>query len=147
PDLIKQSSSQLTTMRISSLFITVSCVVAIATGDCGGGTISKTEASYLVNALNNVAVAQVFDNIKTYCSGNMCVDCVNNGFSGVEFQNLCSQACSEIRPAVGSGSSGYCNYPGIRGLTEVSYWRATSSLYAESTKPLKSLSSTNSTKA
>ncbi|KAG0366446.1 hypothetical protein BGX24_003682 [Mortierella sp. AD032] len=113
-------------MRITTLLVAISCVFAVAHAGCGGGSISGSEASHLKSALNNVANAQAHDNIKTYCSGNMCVACTNNGYQTQDFTNRCSQAASAIRNDVGSGSSGYCDYPGIKGLKEVNYWRAVS---------------------
>ncbi|KAF9176384.1 hypothetical protein BGZ50_000862, partial [Haplosporangium sp. Z 11] len=91
---------------------------------CGGGTIDGGEANSLKQALNTVSSAGLSGDTLTSCYNNMCVACVNNGHQEQNFRNKCSQAAGAIRPDVGAGSSAQCDYPGLKGLSTVSYWKS-----------------------
>ncbi|KAG0199122.1 hypothetical protein BGX28_007549, partial [Mortierella sp. GBA30] len=120
-----RSSPSISRMKFASLIVAVSCAFAVVQA-CGGGTIDGGEASSLRQALNTVSGAGLSGDTLTSCYNNMCVACVNNGYQEQNFRNKCSQAAGAIRPDVGAGSSGQCDYPGLKGLTTVSYWKSSS---------------------
>ncbi|KAF9287941.1 hypothetical protein BGZ68_001073 [Mortierella alpina] len=111
-------------MKFVSLVVALSCAFAVVQAGCGGGEISGSEADDLKLALNDVSSAPLSGDTLTYCNGNMCVACVNNVHTKSNLRNRCSQAAGAIQPDVGAGSSGQCNYPGLKGLSSVSYWQS-----------------------
>ncbi|KAI9236096.1 MAG: hypothetical protein BYD32DRAFT_419527 [Podila humilis] len=127
-------------MKLSTLailFIAVHFLFATAQAACGGSPIDEYKSKALVKSrgvFDQLSRSTPIDNIMTACVcyrsdkqqgclGFMCATCNNDNYSNEDFITRCEQAASAIRPDIGVGSSGWCEYPGLKGLRMVSYWK------------------------
>lgn len=115
----------------------VLCLFTIVQASCGGNPIDNYKSEALVKSkgvFDQLGRSTPIDDVMTACVcyrsdkqqgclGFMCATCNNNGYSNEDFIARCEQAALAIKPDVGVGSSGWCEYPGLKGLKMVSYWK------------------------
>ncbi|KAF9950508.1 hypothetical protein BGZ70_001334, partial [Mortierella alpina] len=99
-------------------------VLASVQAACGGGTISKDEADDLISALVRIGKnGAMKGKVLSLCSGKMCVACWDERHTELELREDCPNAGVAIAQDVGKGSSVWCDYPGLKGLQMVNYFR------------------------
>ncbi|KAF8924573.1 hypothetical protein BGZ47_003922, partial [Haplosporangium gracile] len=99
-------------------------VLASVQAACGGGKINKAEAADLASALVRIGKnGQMKGQVLSLCAGGMCVSCWDNRHTELELREDCPNAAVAIAQDVGTGSSAWCEYPGLKGLQMVNYFR------------------------
>ncbi|KAI9236099.1 MAG: hypothetical protein BYD32DRAFT_437743 [Podila humilis] len=133
-------STNLTTMKfttLATLFVAVPCLFTVVQAEpCGGGPLSRVESDalrtyrgalfqlYFATPINNsMSACFCYLSDKNGCKGSMCAACNNSDYSEEDFIKNCRQAVHAITPDVGPGSNAWCDYPGLKGLKMVNYWK------------------------
>ncbi|KAG0341319.1 hypothetical protein BG000_009559 [Podila horticola] len=107
-----------------SLLVIAASVLASAQAACGGGSISKSEATNLISALTRIGNhGGMTGSVLNICEGKMCVSCWGNDYSESGLRKACPRATVLIAQDVGEGSSAWCDYPGLEGLNMVNYFK------------------------
>ncbi|KAF9899578.1 hypothetical protein EC991_008604 [Linnemannia zychae] len=110
-------------MKLTIVVIAASIMASVQAA-CGGGKINKSEAQDLISALVRIGKnGKMVGDVLSLCSGKMCVACWDNRHTEVELREDCPNAAVAIAQDVGTGSSVWCDYPGLKGLQMVNYFR------------------------
>lgn len=135
-----RSVQDLTIMKfatLATLFAAVPCLFTVVQAQpCGGGPLNRIESDalrtyggalfrlYFATPINNsMSACFCYVSDKNGCLGSMCAACNNSGYSEEDFIKYCRQAVHAITSDVGPGSNAWCDYPGLKGLKMVNYWK------------------------